>query len=186
MRPLTSLRLRHPRGSHVSSILFVSTVSRVAIASFCLTLSALSLANGSHHSGGGDSSGSDGPCIRWEKIDSGATDASSDASRVTADASLDAADASDAAETDGATDAEVDASGDANADAADAGASSSPPPASSGDLHIGERCVEHAGLFGCAVGPARSSQGGAGGLALASLVAAFVALASARSRRRRG
>ena len=161
----------------------MSTVSRVAIASFCLTVSALSLANGTHHSGGGDSSGSDGPCIRWEKIDSGATDASSDASRVTADASLDAA---DGAETDGAPDAEIDASGDANADAADSGASSTSPPTSSGDLHIGERCVEHAGLFGCAVGPAHSSQSGGGALALASLVAAFVALASGRSRRRRG
>jgi hypothetical protein len=188
MRPL--IRLRVSRVSPVSSLsskTFLSIVSRIAMASFCLTLPAIAFANGSHHSSGSGSGGSEGPCIRWEKNDSGAaSDASSDAARVVADASLDAA-ARDADANDAESDASLDA--DVDADVADAAPSPSPPATSSGgDLHVGETCVEHAGVFGCAIGPARSSEGGAGPIAFASLAAlvAWIASARASARRRRG
>ena len=153
----------------------------VTTASFCLTFAPLAFANAGYHHGGDDGSGSsDGPCIRWEKVDSGA-DAGADASRVTADPSPDA----------GALDASLDADA---VDAADAGtdaelqdADSAFTPPSSGDLHIGETCVEHAGLFGCAMSPARSTSGTpdrAGVMAIGALGLAFAAVA--RARRRRG
>lgn len=178
-----------PRDDHVAHPLLKASKPRevtlrplffVATASFCLTFSALAFANGSHHSGGGSSS-SDGPCIRWEKVDSGAaTDAGADASRVTADASVDAS-ASDASFDADAADADADA----DANGLDGGSSVTPPPSS--DLHVGETCVEHAGLFGCAMSAARSASGNHGdasAMAVGALGLAFAAMA--RARRRRG
>ncbi len=156
---------------------------RLFVVAVCLSTAATALANGHHHSGGGGSAESEGPCIRWEKLDAGASfdpngaidsDASvDDGGRVVAMPSLDAgvdADASDAAS-------------DAAADAAhDAGAS--PPPAIS-DSHAGERCVEHAGLSACSVRGVGDVDAPTGVLALVTLVFAMLVARRRRAEQER-
>ncbi len=147
---------------------------RFFVVAVCFSTAATALADSHHHSGGGGSAESEGPCIRWEKLDAGAsfsppdivdTDASTDdGGRVVAMPSLDAgvdADAGDAAR---------DAAHDASA----------PQPVSS-DSHAGERCVEHAGLSACSVRVVGEVDAPTGVLALAALVFAMLA-----ARRRRG